>query len=107
LRIDQQCRFAFGSGTCKARKDEYPGILGALGGHIFFGDEIHHVPQRRHQRDARGSIKTGKYVTVVSAVSIADWRPGHLTVFSVDPTRRLTDLSFYLRIFLDFRAALG
>ena len=58
--IDQQRGRAFHRRAGEARQDQHAGILRVLRRHIFLGDQVHAVAQRRHQRRARRAVEPGQ-----------------------------------------------
>ena len=53
-------------------------------GHIFFGDQVHAVVQRRDQADMRRTIEAGKRQLRKTLVEVADRKPVDLAMAAVD-----------------------
>ena len=75
IGVDEQRTFAVDSGAGKAGEYEHAGIVWILRRDVLLGDEIHSVPQRRHQSDPRGTIEPCQSRTGVNSIDVADWCP--------------------------------
>ena len=98
MRIDEQRLLHLPRGPGEGGEDEHAGILRVLRRHIFLGDEVHPVPQRGHEADARCPVHPGKIDAGIPLVHIADRHPFDAGEFAIDMARQRIELGAYLLI---------
>src|SRR5262245_22503578 len=67
---------------------------------------VHGVALWRAEPRARGKEEACKHAAAVSAIDVADRRPGDFAISAVDPSGGFADRALHFGVFLDFRAAL-
>ena len=85
-------------------EDKNPRIEWVLSRDVFFGDEIHAVPQGCDQPDLGGAIDPGEFVAAKVLMDDADRRPVHVRLGAVDPPRKGVDAGPEVLISLDLTA---
>jgi hypothetical protein len=75
IGIDEQRTLALDGGAGEAGENEYAWVGRVLRGDVFLGNEVHSVPQRRHQANPRRAVEPRQHRAAVDAVDLADRCP--------------------------------
>ncbi len=84
VRIDQHGGVQLAGGAGEFGQDQHPGIGRILRRHIFLGDQVHAVMQRRHQPHLGGTIEARQGGLREALVEVAYRHPIHVGVPAVD-----------------------
>jgi hypothetical protein len=103
--INQERVFALVGRASETRQNKHTGVIGVLRGDKLFRNEIHTVPQRRDQPDARCAIKSSERGMTVGAINVPDRGPIRLAIGPINTPGGRSGFALDIGIFRDLCAS--
>ena len=103
MGVDADRGLQFARRARELAENQHAGQVDAAGD-VFLSDEVHPVPQRRHQHDVGGEIQGDELLQWEAAMQVVDGGMAHRRVFAVDLSDQAFDLVTFVLVVADLFA---